>query len=120
MCSIQIESKQIVVKTGIFPICWSMANCAIGTIIAIVFIILFVAGVAVGWGASKLMRDGMAIFASNMDVLPLKFIFSQVMIEFRIDLPAFGIMAICAGAAKTIGMRVILCMTGLANYWRGL
>ncbi|PKN94254.1 MAG: hypothetical protein CVU44_07595 [Chloroflexi bacterium HGW-Chloroflexi-6] len=97
-----------------------MANGTIGAVIAIVFIRLFVAGVAVGWGASKLMWSRVTLFAGHTDVLTFENKIGQVVIEFHVNLPAFGIMTICAGAAKAIGMWVILCMTGFANHWRGL
>ena len=120
VCTIQFEVKQIVVKAGIFPICGVMANGTIGAVVAIVFIHLFVAGVAVGWGASKLMWSSVTLLAGHTDVLAFENKIGQVVIEFHFNLPAFGIMAIRAGTAKAIGMRVILCMTGLANHWCGL
>ncbi len=120
MCPFQFEFKQIMVKVGVIPICGVMANGTISAIVAIVFIILFVAGVAVGWGASKPMWGSVTLFAGHIDVFAFKNKIGQIVVEFHVNLPAFGIMAIRANTAKAIGMRVILYMTGFANHWRRL
>lgn len=104
----QREGAPVMVKGGILPIAGRMAGGTIGAKPALVFIILFVAGVTVG-RRTFVNAILVALFALRFGVLAFQFEGSQVVVEFC-GLPAFGGMAGGTVRAEAPIVRIIPAM----------
>lgn len=106
------------INSGGKPAVGGMAGGTVGTELAIVFVILGMAGIAVLWGALEHMVY-MTILAGYVDVFACKFKGGKVMIEqgWR---PAGGGVTGTAVIAKAALVGVVFCMAGKAVLRRGL
>jgi hypothetical protein len=112
MTTRQREVAFVVVKRGIFPIGRGMASGAIGAELAVVFIVLFVAGVTIAGGAF-VNPVLMAFFALRFGMLAFELEGGEIVIELG-GSPAFCGMAFGAVHAETPFVRFLPAVTGEA------
>ncbi|GAB4568807.1 MAG: hypothetical protein Fur0017_12620 [Anaerolineales bacterium] len=93
-----------VVEGGIFPIRWVVTRLALGSILSVVLIILFMAGVAVFWRTFEDIVD-MAFFTGNVGVFTFQFERGEIMVEGGV-LPRRWVMA--GLAVGTVGAVVLI------------
>ena len=110
MFPIQMECKLGVIHLGGFPAVRCMTGSALGTKLALMRVILGVAGTAVLRRAFEDSVD-MAFLASHCGVFAVKMECEQGMIHLRI-FPAFGRMTRCAVGSKLTVVMVIFLMAG--------
>lgn len=94
------------VEGGVSPIGWVVAGLALGSILSVVFIILFMAGVTVFWRAFEYIIH-MAFLAGDTGMFAFQFERRKIMVEMG-RRPAFGGVAGLAFCAIGEVMRVIL------------
>jgi len=112
----QFESEQIVIDSGWQPASGSVTGCAVCSELAVVFIIILMAGIAIAGCALEDIID-MALIAGEIGVLTIQFEDRQIMVEGG-RCPASGGVTYAAIDAKTALVVVVLGMTREAILWR--
>jgi hypothetical protein len=101
-----------VIEIGRQPAGGGVTGGAVLTELAFVFIILLMAGIAIGWCALEDVVD-MAILASHVDMLTIQLEGRQIVVEGGRE-PAVGGMARATIRTVTANVIIILLMTGIA------
>lgn len=109
MAARQREWTLVVIEIDIIPTAWVMAQGTVGTVLSVMFIILFVAGKTVCGG---IFIDAVlvACFTGSFGVLAFQFETREVVVELC-GSPGIGGMTGGAIGAKTSLMRLIGTMT---------
>lgn len=115
VCTSQRESRQVMVEGGRQPAVSGVAGGAIFAELAVVFIILLVAGITVAGCALEDMIN-MTLLAGHSDMFTRQFESGQVMIEGG-RCPAIGSVAGTAVRAQTALVGVVFLMAGRAVFW---
>lgn len=117
MRTIQRETTQAVVKSGVFPIARVMTGFASCAILTLVGIIGLVAGETIFGGSCVPL--GMATLARHIHMLAFKREIAQAVIEFG-RFPGFGRVTNAALRAKFAVVSIVFLMTGFAGPLGGL
>jgi hypothetical protein len=115
-CVFPGQWKGTVIKIGRLPGCGCMADQAICAQLTLMFVILFVAGIAVGRSAFVYVIN-MATGTNFLDVFTRQLEGSQVVVE-SCRQPAFRGVAILAACSKLIRMWIIFQMTNGTIGWQ--
>lgn len=107
----QRKVTQIMVEGGVMPIGWIMAGSAVRAILAIMFVVLLVAGKTI-CGRGFVLVIQMAGFTSHVRVFSLELECSQVVIELC-GRPAIRSMTLTAIHSEATLVRVVVMVTGI-------
>jgi hypothetical protein len=103
------ESKPAVIKSGIAPICRRMADAAFSAKVAVVFVVLLMAGITVGGRALENTVD-MASLTSNFGMASFKVKGEQAVI-YSCIVPIVRVVAGSAVCPKSSIMLIVISMT---------
>lgn len=112
MRAVQWEVAAVVIETRIVPVRWLMTGRTIRAELALVFVILLVAGITVGRRAF-ILAIHVARLACHFGVLAFQLERGQVVIE-RGRSPALGSMTLAAVGPETPLVRLVVLMAGVA------